>query len=85
MFSGYSIIIQTNGNIVSEQFVIPAILDETIAAMVAAFQAQDPHDEYTVNVHWEQQAARPLYAVEPAVIWPTENAARAFADVWAAL
>lgn len=83
MFSGYNISIEVNGNIVLQQFVIPAILDEAIAAMTAAL-----HDEYTVRVRWEQQATRPLYAIEPAyryepgITWPSENAGRAFADVW---
>jgi len=85
MFSGYSISIQVNGQTISEQFVIPAILDEAIAEMIATFQAQDPHDQYAIMVRWEEQAVRPLYVVEPAIMWPTENASRAFAEAWANL
>lgn len=64
-YSGFHINLETSDSVVS-QFVIPAILGEAVAAMIASQMATDPQDKMTLKICWGQHYLRPAYTVEEA-------------------
>jgi hypothetical protein len=62
MFSGFYIHLQTPER-AARWFVTPAILADTVAAVISAEQDKDPQDEMEIKIYWGENCMRPSYTV----------------------
>jgi hypothetical protein len=64
MFAGFFVTLEVADKVTNEQFVTPAILNETVAAMMNTLQDKDPQDEFVIRVHWGSSPDRPAYTIQ---------------------